>query len=63
MLLQRDRFYHCSRGRLKLRTFSDGTGELIQYRRPDTAGAKESVYAIFPTEEPDVLDAVRAPSL
>ena len=43
---QDDTFFECGDGRLKLRTFSDGHGELIFYRRADQAGPKESFYLI-----------------
>ena len=41
---QDDTFFRCEAGRLKLRDFLDGTGELIFYRRADQAGPKESFY-------------------
>jgi hypothetical protein len=40
-LIQDDTFFHCAAGRLKLRTFADGQGELIFYRRADEHGPKE----------------------
>jgi len=43
-LSQTDTFFHVVRGRLKLRQFADGTGELIFYVRPDQAGPKLSQY-------------------
>lgn len=52
---QDDTFFGCSSGRLKLRQFSDGTGELIYYRRPDHQGPKESFYLLSPTSTPDSL--------
>ena len=54
-ILQDDTFFHCERGRLKLRTFSATAGELIFYQRMDQAGPKESVYVIAPTSAPDAL--------
>jgi len=44
ILQQTDTFFAVSRGRLKVREFSDGTGELISYERPDDRDPKESVY-------------------
>jgi predicted adenylyl cyclase CyaB len=35
-------FFRCNSGRLKLREFADGTGELIYYHRPNLHGPKES---------------------
>ncbi|MGR4871779.1 class IV adenylate cyclase [Variovorax sp. LARHSF232] len=52
---QDDSFFPCPNGRLKLRAFADGTGELIFYRRADQAGPKESFYLRTATGEPDAL--------
>lgn len=52
---QDDTFFRCDHGRLKLRTFSPRSGELIFYRRPDVAGPKTSFYLRSPTREPDSL--------
>jgi adenylate cyclase class IV len=52
---QDDTFFRCIGGRLKLRAFSDGTGELIYYRRANQQGPKESFYLRSPTSAPDVL--------
>ncbi|CAG9857059.1 unnamed protein product [Phyllotreta striolata] len=41
---QHDTFYNVSHGRLKLRDFTDDTGELIFYERPDHEGPKISLY-------------------
>jgi predicted adenylyl cyclase CyaB len=46
---QQDFFYSCANGRLKLRVFNDGTGNLIQYTRADESGPKCSTYQIFET--------------
>lgn len=54
-IAQDDTFFVCARGRLKLRDFGDGTGELIHYQRADTAGPKLSDYVRVPTGEPAVL--------
>jgi predicted adenylyl cyclase CyaB len=43
-ILQDDTFFNCDTGRLKLRAFPDGHGELIFYRRADQQGPKESFY-------------------
>ena len=52
---QDDTFFRCDNGRLKLRVFEDGHGELIFYRRPDGGGPKVSFYVLSPTESPDTL--------
>jgi adenylate cyclase class IV len=52
---QDDTFFHCAHGRLKLRTFADGSGELIHYERADAQGPKLSDYVRAPTADPDAL--------
>jgi predicted adenylyl cyclase CyaB len=52
---QDDTFFLCTTGRLKLRTLSEDSGELIFYRRPDTPGPKESFYVRAATSSPDSL--------
>ena len=54
---QDDTFYCCETGRLKLRRFADGSGELIYYERDDTEGPKGSFYLVTPQSDPDSLDA------
>jgi predicted adenylyl cyclase CyaB len=54
-IAQDDTFFRCESGRLKLRTFSNGTGELIYYRRANQQGPKESFYLRSPTSAPDSL--------
>ena len=49
---QDDTFFRTDAGRLKLRAFADGTGELIFYRRADTTGPKVSTYVRAPTSDP-----------
>ncbi|SDJ58036.1 class IV adenylate cyclase [Billgrantia gudaonensis] len=57
LIEQVDTFFHVQRGRLKLREFGDGTGELIAYDRPDASGPKQSTYSRSATDEPDSLKA------
>ena len=54
-ILQDDTFFRCDSGRLKLRSFPDGSGELIFYRRANQEGPKESFYLRSPTSAPDSL--------
>jgi len=54
-MIQVDTFFHVPRGRLKLREFGDGTGELIHYDRPDSSGPKQSTYVRSGTGEPGSL--------
>lgn len=60
---QIDTFFTVPRGRLKLRDFGDGRGELIRYQRPDTDGPKVSDYAISRTDDPAGLGQVLAGAL
>ena len=55
LLVQEDTFFACPEGRLKLRRFGDGNGELIFYRRDDTAGPRESEFFKAPVSDPDAL--------
>ena len=55
LIAQDDTFFTSAQGRLKLRAFDDGRGELIYYERPDQAGPKTSFYVRSPTASPDTL--------
>ncbi len=52
---QDDTFFHCREGRLKLRDFGNGRGELIAYQRADQNEPKASAYRITATEQPALL--------
>jgi predicted adenylyl cyclase CyaB len=52
---QDDTFFTCAQGRLKLRDFGDGTGELIHYERADSEGPKLSDYVHARTTDPTEL--------
>jgi len=52
---QLDTFFHAPTGRLKLREFGDGTGELIAYERPDETGPKHCDFVLAPTTDPASL--------
>jgi predicted adenylyl cyclase CyaB len=54
-LAQDDTFFECPGGRLKLRVFADGRGELIFYRRDDATGPKTSTYRRCVVADPDAL--------
>ena len=62
-LEQEDTFFHTTRGRLKLRTYSLTRGELIYYEREDSPGPKPSHYSIIATPEPVALKALLAAAL
>ncbi len=55
LIHQDDSFFSVPRGRLKLRVFGDGSGELIQYQRSDAGGPKRSDYVLVPVADPDGL--------
>jgi adenylate cyclase len=63
LIEQDDTFFHCVHGRLKLRAFADGRGELIAYDRPDALGPKTSDYLITPIADPDAMRATLARAL
>ncbi len=63
IILQTDTFFQAETGRLKVREFADGTGELICYRRPDAEGPKTSSYAIARTTDAGALRDVLAAAL
>jgi predicted adenylyl cyclase CyaB len=55
LIEQDDTFFACATGRLKLRVFADGSGQLIAYERADAAGPKMSDYSITAVSEPGAL--------
>jgi adenylate cyclase class IV len=63
VLRQEDTFFAVAHGRLKLRCFPDGTGQLIHYERPDEAGPKPCRYRIFRTQGPSELKATLGEAL
>jgi hypothetical protein len=52
---QDDQLLCRAHGRLKLRRFADGSGELIHYHRPDSGEAKASDYVRVPAPDPAAL--------
>ena len=63
LIEQHDTFYRTAAGRLKLRRFPDGRGELIAYDRPDQPGPKTSRYRLYRTVDAVALGAVLSASL
>ncbi len=63
LIIQHDIFYGSAQGRLKLRRFPDGSGELIAYDRPDRPGPKTSNYHIHRTADPATLHQALAAAL
>ena len=62
-LTQEDVFFNVPRGRLKLRTFGNGRGELIQYERECTHQPRESQYVCSPTTDPLSLNQTLSNSI
>ena len=60
---QEDIFFKVSKGRLKLRIFDSGSGELIYYIRADSNGPNVSQYEISVTNEPESLKNILTSSL
>ncbi len=58
VLQQVDTFFNAPHGRLKLRRFAGGSGELIFYERPDRTGPKTSAYERSPCSSPETLSSV-----
>jgi predicted adenylyl cyclase CyaB len=52
---QDDSFFRVPYGRLKLRVFADGSGQLIHYHRPDAEGPKVSDYVISAVPDPESM--------
>lgn len=63
MIGQRYTFFDVARGRLKLRRFDDGSGQLIVYERDDTAGPKTSTYSTSPCPDAAGMECVLARAL
>lgn len=55
IIRQRDTFFNSDTGRLKLREFTDGSGELISYLRENSLEPTPSDYLMYKTNDPDVL--------
>ena len=62
-ILHEDVFFKISEGRLKLRIFNNGSGELIYYMRADSNGPKTSHYQIFKTNDPAGLRSILSLSM
>ena len=58
LISQIDTFFVVPRGRLKVRQFTDGSGELIAYDRADQAGPKASSYKVVSCADANALCAV-----
>lgn len=56
VIRQKDIFFNAPNGRLKLRCFDDGRGELIGYRRSDSDQVRESRYHRYLTDDPESLE-------
>ncbi|XP_057324429.1 uncharacterized protein LOC130667051 [Microplitis mediator] len=58
IIKQTDTFYVVPRGRLKLRVFSDDSGELIYYERTDAKGPKLSEYTKISFSDKSKCDGI-----
>ena len=63
LLCQEDTFFNASKGRLKLRMFSEDRGELIYYERNNISGPKLSNYSVLKTDDPSRLKEMLASAL
>ncbi len=62
-IAQTDTYFSRARGRLKLREQEPGEAELIEYRRADASGARESEYRRVPVADANALRAALDASL
>lgn len=62
-LVQEDTFFRAAHGRLKLRLFPDGHGELIGYHRANEPGPKLSEYLLVRVEDGRALRQLLATTL
>lgn len=60
LLKQKDVFYQCRDGRLKLRFENDDPPVLVGYHRPDQSGPKLSDYLLYKSQDGAQLDALLA---
>jgi predicted adenylyl cyclase CyaB len=59
ILRQRDTYFNCRRGRLKLREIEGGASQLIAYQRADRPDAKVSDYRLLEFSSPDIAQQLR----
>ncbi|KAF7992153.1 hypothetical protein HCN44_001478 [Aphidius gifuensis] len=59
VIRQSDTFFVVPRGRLKLRSFENGSGELIFYERPNNEGPKLSEYVKMELKETSACDGLK----
>ena len=57
---QVDTYFHCPKGRLKLRQVEHTPAQLVWYARPDEEGPKASDYRLVPVTNPETLKAALA---
>ena len=60
---QVDTYFHCRRGRLKLRQIDRQSAQLVWYSRPDQPGPKASEYLLAPISDPQTLEAALSAAL
>ena len=60
---QVDTYFHCRRGRLKIRQIDGLSAHLVWYARPDEPGPKASDYVLVPISNPETLKAALTAAL
>lgn len=60
---QVDTYFHCNRGRLKLRQIDGLSAELVWYARADRRGPKTSDYRLVPIANPETLKSALSAAL
>ena len=60
---QRDTYFECRQGRLKLREINDEQAELIAYERADAGHSRASWYTITPIADPESFRAAMKSAL
>ena len=60
---QVDTYFHCRRGRLKIRQIDGLSAQLVWYARPDEPGPAPSDYVLVPISNPETLKAALTAAL
>jgi len=60
---QVDTYFHCRRGRLKIRQIDGLSAQVVWYARPNEPGPKPSDYVLVPISNPETLKAALTAAL